>query len=107
MGDIRRSYLPKSSMQAFSAKSAVVTLNHPFRITLSDCGRIGVHRVQEKLHRCRAATLQIAGIVVGDDHSSVEITPADRITKLLDGKIITSHAKAFAFRQGRHKLPAL
>jgi hypothetical protein len=70
----------------FPAQTMVVGLNHAFRITLTYSGRIGVHRIQQKLHSGGTSTLQVAGIIVRNHHSGIQLVPADRVPEPVAGR---------------------
>ena len=89
---------------AAAGKVRVVGLDHAFRIALRDGRRVGVHRVEQKLHGDRTPALQISRVVVGDHHAGIEIAAADRVAQLVDGVVIAGQLEALALGQRRGQI---
>ena len=76
--------LLKCNMKARASEPGVIGLEHPLRIPLADSRRVCVHGVQKELDGDRAAPLQVAGVVVGNNNSSVDAASTDGIAELVD-----------------------
>src|SRR5262245_6818607 len=94
-------------MQACSLEPGVVGLEHSFRISLRDGRRVGVHRVQEKLHSGCAAPAQIPSVIIWNNHPGCNCTATEGIAQLVHGSVVANQPEALAFAQCGDQLPAL
>ena len=53
------------------------------------------------------STVQIAGVVVGDNHACIQAALTDRGPESVYGEVVASEAEAFALGEGRDQFPAL
>src|SRR5260370_16951563 len=94
-------------MKARVSEPGVIGLKHPLRIALTDSRRVCVHGVQKELDGDGAASLQVAGVVVGNDNSSVDAASTDGIAELSDRSVLADHPKPLALAQRTDQLPAV
>src|SRR5262249_4786464 len=80
--DLRRGDPPYVSADALRQKSAVVVLDNAFDVALADSGRVRVRRVQKNLNGGCAASIEVAGEVVRDDQTSVEVVAFDCVAEI-------------------------
>src|SRR5579872_3554435 len=99
--------LLKRNMKARASEPGVIGLKHPLRIALADRRRVCVHGVQKELHGDGVAPLQVAGVVVRNDNSSVDAASTDGIAELADRSVVADQPKALALGQRSDQLPAV
>ena len=94
-------------VDSLADKPAVIGRQDAFGVALRDGRRIGVRRIEQKLHSDRTVTLQVASVVVRDDDGGIEFITAQRVADLVDRKIVAGRGEAFAFGQSGDQLAAL